>query len=63
MTPEDVEALLSRTLRDVADRKVTVRYALAVSRLGLALVKTIETVELKDRVALLEQVLKTRKKK
>ena len=58
---EDVADILSQAMQDVKDRKITLRYAMVVSRLALALSKTIETVELKDRVELLEQVLKKRK--
>ena len=61
MSAEDVAIVLSKTIKDVRDRKITLRYALVVSRLSLALSKTIETVELKDRVEFLEQVLKKRK--
>ena len=61
MSAEDVALVLSKTMKDVRDRKITLRYALVVSRLALALSKTIETVELKDRVEFLEQVLKKRK--
>ena len=61
MSPEDVVLILSQTMKDVAARKITLRYALVVSRLALALSKTIETAELKDRVELIEQVLKQRK--
>ena len=61
MSAEDVALVLSKTIKDVRDRKITLRYALVVSRLSLALSKTIETVELKDRVEFLEQVLKKRK--
>jgi len=61
MCAEDVADILSKTMQDVKDRKITLRYAMVVSRLALALSKTIETVELKDRVELLEQILKKRK--
>ena len=61
MSAEDVALVLSKTIKDVRDRKITLRYALVVSRLAIALSKTIETVELKDRVEFLEQVLKKRK--
>ncbi len=61
MSPEDVALVLSQTMRDVAERKITLRYALVVSRLALALTKTIETVELKNRVELIEQLLRKRK--
>lgn len=61
MSAEDVAVILSQTLKDVAARKITLRYALVVSRLALALSKTIKTVELEDRVEFIEQVLKKRK--
>lgn len=61
MSPEEVALILSQTLRDVGTRKVTLRYALAVSRLAVAMSKTIEVVELKKRVEFIEQVLKQRK--
>jgi len=63
MSAEDVALVLSQTLKDVAERKVTLRYALAVSRLALAMSKTIEVVDLKKRVEFIEQVLKQRKQK
>ena len=63
MSAEDVALILSEAMRDVRDRKITLRYALVVSRLAIALSKTIETVELKNRVEFIEQVLKQRKVK
>jgi hypothetical protein len=63
MNVDDVTIILSQTIKDVVARKISLRYALVVSRLALALSKTIETTELKDRVELLEQVLKQRKNK
>lgn len=62
MSIEEVSLILSRTIKDIAARRVTVRYALAVSRLAIAMAKTIEVVELKDRVELLERILDVRKK-
>ena len=61
MSAEDVAEILSQTLKDVKARKVTLRYALTVSRLALALSKTIETVELKNRIEFIEHVLKKKK--
>ena len=61
MSAEDVAKILSQTLKDVKARKVTLRYALTVSRLALALSKTIETVELKNRIEFIEHVLKKKK--
>ncbi len=57
----DVAILLSQTIRDVAERKTTLRQAVAVSRIALALAKVIEIADLNDRVALIEQTLKKRK--
>ncbi len=61
LTPKEIAALLSQTMRDLADRKISLRQASALSRTAVALAKVIETVELNDRVALLEQMLKKRK--
>jgi hypothetical protein len=61
MGVEEVLLILSQTMQDVKDRKITLKYALVVSRLALALTKTIETVELRDRIALIEQILEKRK--
>lgn len=61
MSAKDVALVLSQTMKDVKERKVTLRYALVVSRLALALSKTIEVADLNDRVEFLEQSLKKRK--
>jgi hypothetical protein len=63
MSAEDAAIILSQTLEDVAARRITLRHALAVSRVATALAKVIETSELNDRVELLEQMLKKRKSK
>ncbi len=63
MRAEDAAAILSQTLEDVAARRITIRHALAVSRVATALAKVIETTDLNDRIELLEQVLKKRKTK
>jgi hypothetical protein len=63
MSAEDAAAILSQTLEDVAARRITLRHALAVSRVATALAKVIETSELNDRVELLEQMLKKRRSK
>jgi hypothetical protein len=62
MSAEDVAVILSQTMRDVADRKINLRQAMTISRVALALSKTIEVVDLKDRLELLEQLLAKRKK-
>jgi len=37
MSAEDVALVLSQTIKDIKERKITLRYALVVSRLALAL--------------------------
>lgn len=61
MNAEDAAEILSNTLEEVAERKTTLRRALVISRLALALSRTIEVVNLKSRIELLEQALKKRK--
>ncbi len=61
MSAQDAAAILSQTLEDVAARRITLRHALAVSRVATALTRVIETTELAERVELLEQMLKKRK--
>jgi len=61
MSVEETANLLSQTMRDVVDRKITLRHALTVSRIAMALAKVIEIVDLNDRVEFIEQVLKKKK--
>ena len=61
MSAEDAAAILSETLEDVIKRRTTVKRALAVSRIAVALTKAIEVVDLKERIEFLEQKLKKRK--
>jgi hypothetical protein len=61
MNAAEVAALLSQTMRDLAERKITLRQAMAVSRIATALTKVLEVSNLNDRVELLEQMLKKRK--
>lgn len=58
---EEAAEILSETLQDVHERKTTVRRAMAVSRVALALSKVLEIKDLKARVEFLEQSLKRRK--
>ncbi|MFA5954232.1 MAG: hypothetical protein WC817_01695 [Patescibacteria group bacterium] len=58
---EEAAGILSDTLRDVAERKTTVRRALVMSRLALALSRVLEIADLKARVEFLEQMLKKRR--
>ena len=61
MNTEEMAGLLSQTLRDVIARKITLRHALAVSRIATSLARVIEVAELNKRVEFLEQMLKKRK--
>jgi hypothetical protein len=61
MSAEEAAVILSETLEDVAERRTSLKRALAISRLALALTKTIEVTDLHARIDLLEQMLKKRK--
>ena len=62
MSAEQVAELLSRTVQDMVEKKTTLRHAMAMSRVALALAKVIEVVDLKERVELLEQIMAKRRK-
>jgi len=61
LTVDEAAAILSETLEEVAQRKTSLRRAMTISRLALALAKVAEIKDLKDRVEFLEQALKKRK--
>jgi len=61
LTIDEAAIILSDTLQEVAERRTTIRRALAISRLALALSKVLEIQNLRDRVEFLEQTLKKRK--
>jgi hypothetical protein len=61
LTLDEASIILSNTLQEVAERRTTIRRALAISRIALALSKVIEIQNLRDRVEFLEQALKKRK--
>jgi hypothetical protein len=61
LSTEEAALILSQTLEEVAGRKTTLRRALVISRLALALSKVIEIDTLRARVEFLEQTLKKRK--
>lgn len=63
MSAAEVAALLSQTMRDLSERKITLQQAMAVSRIAMALAKVIEVADLNSRVELLEQVLNKRRTK
>jgi len=61
MDAKDTVNLLSQTVKDVTERKITLRHAITITRVATALMKAIETADLNDRVEFLEQVLKKKK--
>jgi hypothetical protein len=61
MTAQEAAAILSQTIKDMADRKITMRHALTVSRIAVALAKVIEVADLNERVEFLERTLKKKK--
>ena len=61
MSAEDATILMSQTIKDYLERKIPVRKAMAMTRMALALSKTIETADLNQRVEFLEHVLKKKK--
>jgi|GEM_PF-6316044 len=61
MRPKEVAEILSQTMRDVSERKLTLRHALVMARMATALAKVIETSDLNDRIEFLEEVLKKKK--
>ena len=63
LSAEEITILLSKTMKDVIDRKITIRQGLAVSRIASALVKATELTDLSNRIDFLEQVLKKKKEK
>lgn len=61
MSAEDAMILMSQTIKDYQERKINVRKAMAMTRMVLALSKTIETAELNQRVEFLEQALRKKR--
>ena len=55
-----VNEILSDALLQVAARKISPKRAQVISRIALALSRNIVNTELKDRIELLEQALKSR---
>ncbi len=58
---EEINDILSDTLRQVSDRSISPKRAQAISRIALALSKNIANVDLKKRLELVEQILENRK--
>ena len=61
MEVEDINKILSDTLRQISDRSISLKRAQAISRIALALSKNIAHVDLKKRLELVEQLLEDRK--
>lgn len=57
---EEINNVLSDTLIKVVERKISLKQATVISRLALALSKNIVNTELKERVELLERILRSR---
>ena len=57
---EEINNVLSDTLLKVVERKISLKQATVISRLTLALSKNIVNTELKERVELLERILRSR---
>jgi len=58
---EEVNQILSETLKKVVDRKISLKQASAISKLANGITKIITATELKNRIELLEQILKKKK--
>lgn len=58
---EDVNQILSDSLLQLAERKISPKRAQSISRIALALSKNITHLELKKRVEFLEHILQDRK--
>ncbi len=57
---KEINEILSKTLIDVVERKVSLKQADMIAKLATALSKNISNTELEDRIQLLERVLKER---
>ena len=60
LTSENVAEILSQTLKDVFERKITLKHAQVISKLALALSKTLATVEVKQKLEFIELMLKNK---
>ena len=57
---EDVNEILSRTLLDVSNRKISPKRAQIISRIAIALSKNISSIDLQNRIDFLEQLYNKR---
>ena len=62
MSAKEVAIMLSDTLRDINARNTTLRKAVAVSRIAMALAKVIETADLEERIQEMERRMDERDK-
>ena len=58
---DEINEILSETLLQLSDRKISLKKANAVSKMAMSLSKNIVNTELKDRVEFLEHRLKIKK--
>ncbi len=57
----EINTILSMTLRRVVDKDISLKQASMIAKIASTLSKNIVNVELKNRVELLEQMLKNRR--
>ena len=57
----EINKILSKTLLDLSNKKISLKRAQAISRIALALSKNIVNIELKEKIELLEEIYKKRK--
>jgi len=62
MSAKEVAIMLSDTLKDINARNTTLRKAVAVSRIAMALAKVIETADLEERIQEMERRMDERDK-
>jgi hypothetical protein len=58
---EEINKILSNTLIKVVRRKISLKQAAGISKLAQSLTKNITTLELRDRVEFLENILKIKR--
>jgi hypothetical protein len=58
---EEINAILSDTLRKVLNKEISLKQAAMIARLASTLSKNIVNTELKERVELLEEILRKKK--
>ena len=58
---DEINEILSDTLIQLSDRKISLKKANAISKMAMSLSKNIVSTELKDRIEFLEQRLKIKK--